>query len=813
MRHLRHTLRLLFKSPGFTIIAVLILGFGIGTNTAIFSLIDAVILKPLPYPEPDRLVRVCEPYQNNPFMVLDYPDYVDMSAAQHTFAALAVVGRYSLDLSSDKEPAHLQIGFVSPTIFKVTGLPAVLGRVFTDQEDIPNGPLLAVLSDRCWKTRFHSDPEIIGKNITLSEHSFQVIGVVPAQVNDWGPPATDIYVPANTLAPFGLFPTNRGDAMALRDIHFFLCLGRLKPGVSVAQAQADLETIHTNLSARYPGTNRGYGLRVIPLLDSMVNDYAATTWLLGVAVGCLLLISSANVANLLFARGLHRRREMMVRTALGASRRQLIAQLLLETMVLTFFGGILGLAIALGSAETIKKLSPPGLYRFQELTVDLNALLFVFVVILLTSVLSGLLPALNLSRASLAPGLKDEGGRAGTSGPQRHRTQSALVTAQVALACVLLIGAGLLVRSFQAAQNIPLGFNPHHLLTAGISITSAKYENDGARTRAFWDAVSTKVRQLPGVTDAALNDFPPLKDNTELLFRFTIEGQPDPGPGRQPVLAWQMVSSDYFRTLQVPLLQGRDFNSQDTVNKSDVVIVDAALAEHYFPGQNPLGKGITVQQMQGTQNCTIVGVVPHLRYKSPGQTETAFQAYFPYNQWNFDSEYLILRSDLDPGVLVPAVRKVVSSIDPGVPVYEVSTYDDVIAKNFATRKLCMLLVALFSGAALFLSATGLYGILAYAVGQRTREIGIRVALGAQSRNILRLITEQGLKIVCVGLVIGIGAALVAAPLIAGLLYGVSPADPITLGLAILILGLAGTLACLLPALRAARINPITALRE
>ena len=428
--------------------------------------------------------------------------------------------------------------------------------------------------------------------------------------------------------------------------------------------------------------------------------------------------------------------------------------------------------------------------------------------------ISVLIPAWTLSRASLAPGIKDEGGRAGTSGPQRHRAQSALVTAQEALACVLLIGAGLLVRSFQVAQNIPLGFNPHHLLTAGIAITSAKYENDAARTRTFWDAVSTKVRQLPGVTNAALNDFPPLKNDVEFPLRFTIDGQPDPGPGRQPVLAWQLVSSDYFRTLQVPLLQGRDFNSQDTADKSNVIIVDAALAEHYFPGQNPLGKGITVQQqMEGTRNCTIVGVVPHVRYKSPGQTETAFQAYFPYNQWNFDSEYLILRSDLDPGVLIPAVRKIVGSIDPGVPVYDVSTYDDVIAKNFVTRKLCMMLVTLFSGAALFLSATGLYGILAYAVGQRTREIGIRVALGAQSRNILRLITEQGLKIVCIGLVIGIGAALVAAPLIAGLLYGVSPADPITLGLAILVLGLAGTLACLLPALRAARINPITALRE
>jgi putative ABC transport system permease protein len=698
---LRYTLRLLLKSPGFAVTAVLILGFGIGANTAIFSLVDAVILKPLPFPQPDRLVQICEPYQNQQFTNLDYPDYVDIVAAQQTLAAVAVVIGGTFDLSVNGEPQHLQADFVSPSMFNVSGLPPILGRVFTEREDVPNGPFVMMLSEHCWRSRFHSDPSIIGKNIVLSENSFQVIGVVPAQPNDWGPPPAEAYAPIHTLVPLGMVATNRGYPLELRDVHYYGCIGRLKPGVSLAQAQADLETIHNNLLVRYPDTNRGYSLRVLPLLDSMLNDYAATTWLLGAAVLCLLLISCANVANLLFARGLQRRREMSIRSALGATRWRLIAQLLIETLFLSFLGGIVGLGIALGSAETIKRLSPPSLYRFQELSVNLNALLFVSAVILVTSLLAGLIPAWSLSRASFAPALKDEGGRAVTSGPQRHRTQSILVTGQVALACVLLIAAGLLVRSFAAAQNIPLGFNPHHLLTVGIGLNAVKYETDGVQTRAFWDALMTKVRRLPGVTEAALNDFLPLKWDWEYLSPFTIDGTPDPGPGKKPVLTWQMISNDYFRTLQIPLLQGRDFDSQDTVDKPSVAIVDSALAERYFPGQSPIGKGISVWSEEGIRDCTIVGVVPHLRYKSPGQTENALQAYFPYSQWDFDNVFLVVRSDLDAGVLIPAIRQTVTSIDSGVPIYDANTYDDVIAEKFVTRRLCALLVTLFSGAALF----------------------------------------------------------------------------------------------------------------
>jgi putative ABC transport system permease protein len=786
---------------------------GVGLNTAIFSLINAVILKPLPYPNPERLVRVCQPYQNDLSMGFDYPDFVDIAATQHSFELLAVADREVIDLSGSGQPEHLEVDFVSPSMFKVSGLPAVVGRVFTEQEDIPNGPFLAVLSEHFWRTRFQSDPKIIGKNLTLSDHSFQVIGVVPTQVCDWGPPTADIYAPANTLAPLGFLPNGSGYPLANRDVHRFFCAGRLKAGISVAESRADLELIQKNLLARYPDTNRGYGLLATSMLDSMVQEYAVTIWLLGAAVSCLLLISCANVANLHFARGLQLRWEMIIRAALGATRWRLMGQLLLETTCLSVLGGILGLLIAFSSVATMKWLSPPDSFRFQELSVDLSAMMFVFGAVLLTALVSGLLPGWSLSRVSLVPALKDEGDRAGTRGPQTQRTQSALVCAQVALACVLLIGAGLLVHSFQAAQNVPLGFNPHHLLTIRINLSSQKYETDGVQTRAFWDALITKIRRLPGVTEAGMSDLPPLKFDSEWLKPFTIDGQPELDPGRQPNLAWQQISSDLFRTMQVPILQGRDVNSQDTVDKQSVVIVDESLAQCYFPNQSPLGKGITLHDLEGNRDCTIIGVVPHLRYKSPGQAENTFQAYFPYSQWDYDGEFLILRSEVDPAALVPAVREAVASIDPGVPIYDVNTYDDVIAQKFVTRKLSMLLVSLFSVAALFLSAIGLYGVLAYSVGQRTREIGIRVALGAQPGNILRLITEQGLKIVGVGLIVGLLASLILVRFIEGILYGVAGTDPFSLCAAVIVLGLAALVACLLPALRATRINPITALRE
>jgi putative ABC transport system permease protein len=689
-------------------------------------------------------------------------------------------------------------------------LPVILGRVFTEKEDIPNGPSVAVLSGRCWRSRFQSDPNIIGKNVVLSDLNLQVIGIVPSQIDDWGPPGIDVYLPIHTIAAFHFLGNdvfeNRGGG------HDFTCFGRLKAGVRVSEGEADLKTIQDNLLIHYPGVNQGRSLQVFSLLGFIVNDYATTIWLLAAAVSVLLIVSCLNIANLLFARGLYRRREIMIRATLGASRWRVVGQLLLETLWLTSIGGTVGIVIANLCVWGSKSLIPTDLYRLQELRVNWNALGFAFCAIIVAVLVAGLLPALSLSQVTLAPALQSEGGRSGTGGPHRHRIQTGLVTAQVALTCVLLVAAGLLIRSFYATQTVELGFKPDHLFKAGISLTSVKYECDDGKTIAFWDELMTKIRQAPGVTDAAMSENPPLNGARWDISPFTVDGQPKPEPGHEPVLTPEAVSSGYFRTMQIPILQGRDFNAEDTADKSNVVIVNASLAEHFFRGENPIGKSIRIQYTANTQ-CTIVGVVPYVCDRTPGEEEIPFQSYQPYTQLAPSRQDVIIRSELSSSSLFASLRHAVASIDSGVPIYDASTYKEMIAEQFVTRRLSTLLVVLFSGATLFLSAIGLYGVLAYFVGQKTREIGIRMALGAQPRNIVTLVVKQGLWPVAIGLAIGILAGLLFARFIEALLYGVSAYDPIAIGLTPLVLGIVSVLACLLPAVRAIRISPTKVLNE
>ena len=817
LRSLRHTVRLLLKTPGFTVTAVLILGFGIGANTAIFSLIDAVLLNPLPFPKADRLVQIFQSRTDNGLLDrsdwggLDYPDYADLRSGQQSFDSLSVQYWDYLDLGGQGASERLTAIFASPDLFQVTNLPFILGRPFTDEEDKTGGPQVVVLSEFLWKRRFNSDPNVIGKNLTLSGESFQVIGVCQRQAEDVSTPSDDsVYLPVHVSELFGGSPW-----LQKRDEHALLCFGGLKEGVSIAQAQADLEVIQDNLVAQYPGTNQGYGIHVIPLLSSTVATYSATVWLLGGAVGCLLLISCANVANLLFARALERRKEMAIRATLGASRLRLAGQLLSETAFLSFLGGLFGLVVALWSIGLIKALSPDYLNRFQAVHLDTTVLLFVFGVTAIVSLLSGLLPALSLSKANLDIALKDESGRAATNGPQRQRTQSLMITGQVALACVLLIGAGLLVRSFQATQSLPLGFNPHHLLTANVNPTGKKY-SDMTRIRNLFDAVLEKARQLLGVTDAAMNQEQPFEWTFgDLKIPFHVPGQPASEPGKEPTMCAQAISPNYFKTIQIPLLRGRDFNAGDRVDSQHVTIVDEAFAERFFPGRDPIGKQIDdLGTWSGKGSWTIVGVVQNSRHNSPEHLLAPFQTYFPYSQRDsLYRQFLLIRTPGDPTALIPAVRQIMASVDPDVPVDRMMNLDELIASRFATRRLGVLLITLFSSFALLLSAVGLYGTLAYWVSLRKREIGVRIALGAHASNILRLVIRQGLKLVCLGLIVGIVSALILVRFIDSILYGVSGSDPAALALAIGVLGLAALLACLLPALRATRINPVTVLRE
>ena len=804
---LRRTIRLLLKSPGFTITAVLILGFGIGANTAIFSLINTVLLKPLPYPHPDRLVQICQGIESSPDTQFDYPDYQDVCHQQTGFSDLAAIRTWHFDLSGQGEPLRLTGGYVSASFFKVFSVPFLLGRPITETEDIPGGPLVAIINERIWKNHFGGDPAIIGKKINLDNQSCLIVGVAPAQIEDWTA-GLDVLLPLNVMPVFG------NDRLFVRATHRLDCYGRLKEGVTLSQAQAECGLIQMSLSERYPESDRGYTIHVIPLLRGAVSDYAPALWVLGAAVACLLLIACANVANLFLTRALDRKREMNVRAAMGASRLRLACQLAFETAFLSILGGLLGLVIAICTIGFIKALSPQqDLARFERVGLDETALLFCFGATMVTSLLFGIFPAWNLSKVNPGSALRGEDLRSATTGHQRQRLQSLLIIAQVALACILLVAAGLLMRSFQATQAVRLGFNPHGLLAAQIELSGIHYGSD-SHSLTFFLSLLEKVRRLPGVSAVALNPDPPFNDWNG-IEPFGVAGRPDAEPGQETTLEWQCVTPGYFRTLEIPLLAGRDFDDDDVQKSQKVVIIDQAMADRLFPGQDPIGKQIHDYEEKDKQErgyFTIIGVTKNIRHDSPDSPSADFQAYFPFPLRLRDG-ILLVRTEKDPLALVPAVRKAVAAIDPTVALAKVSTFDGWIGKKFMARRLSTLLVSLFSGAALCLSAIGVYGVLAYSVGQRTRELGIRIALGAQSDNILRLITAQGLRIVGVGLIVGLLASLILVRFIEGILYGVSATDPFSLCAAVIVLGLAALVACLLPAHRATRINPITALRE
>jgi len=808
--YLRHTIRLLLKSPGFAITAILILGLGIGANTAIFSLINGVLLKPLPYPQGDRLIRIYQPTLDVPRMNVAYSDYVDFKAGQHTLQGLTLIGADDFQITGDAEPERLDGAYVTGNFFAVMGRPFLLGRPFGEAEEKAAANVV-VLTDVLWRKRFHGDPKVLGQNITLNGRVFQIIGITPPQANEIN--RIDLYIPF-TLSP------NYKDVSNRRSGHSYDCIGRLKDGVTLDQAQADFEVITRNLVTLYPDTSSLFGIRLVPLLNSVVSDYSATLWLLGGAVLCLLLITCANTANLLLARARERTKEITVRAALGASRERLIIQLLSESLILALLGGGVGLLTGCWGVSLIKTLDPGKITRLQAISIDGTALLFVFVVTLLTALLFGLLPALVLSRANLASALRDEGGRTGTAGRERQRSQNLLVIGQVALASVLLIGAGLLLRSFLALQSVPLGFKSDHVLVADVYLASTKYA-DGETRKAVFDSLLDKVGRLPGVIDAGLNAAVPFGENRD-LETVIIAGRPVIDVSRLPWAVHQIVSPSYFRTLGIQLLKGRLFDERDQENGENVVIINRSIAQRLFAGEDPIGKQLDdMGQLFNRPRhlITIIGIVADVQHGDPEVQGTSFQAYYPYTQTAGGfGEYskfatLVVHTNGDPRALVPVLRKAVDTIDPDLPLTNVGPYGDQIAKSFTAKRLSLIIVSLFSGVALLLASIGLYAVLSYSVSLRVREIGVRMALGAEATNIIKLVTYQGLRIIGVGLIIGAGGGIILGQVIGSVLYGVSATDPTALLTGTTVLALAALLACLLPAFRATRIDPITALRE
>jgi putative ABC transport system permease protein len=809
---LRHTLRLLLKSPGFVVTAILILAFGIGANTAVFSLIDSVLLTPSPYPDPARMTIVSMPSEGAPDGMFDYPDYLDYVANQHSFRALGLSTWDWLDVVQNGNPERIKVSFVTAGTFEAFGIPFLVGRPFTTQDDKPGGPLLAVLSEPFWRTHFGADPNIIGENIVINGHSCQIIGVSkPINGNYEDPPK--VLLPLNTADVVTDWGNWRG-----RDYHGHFCVGRLKDGVTLAQAQADLEVIQRNLVARYP-EDKGYGVRVDDSYFAETKPYSSTLWLLIGAATALLLISTINVATLLVARASDRQREMMIRAAMGASRFRLIFQSLVESALLSLIGGLLGIPVALLGIQLIKSVSPQDMRGIFDVSLNPEALGVSFIVAMFTAVGSGLFPAFISSKANSGAALRGSGDRGTTAGPQHRLAQSMMMIGQISLTCVLLIGTGLLVRSFQAAQDVPLGFDPHNVLMAEIHLMNQNYQ-DQSQADSFFAALLEKASHLRGVTTAALSDSPfCFVWFHDVGTTFSVPGQPPPEPGHEPRLNLQLVTPGYFNSLQIPLLEGRDFDDRDKRSpdqrfQNPGIIISRNLADSFFPGGSPIGKQIelTASYMEA-KTYTIIGVVENTRHAPLDQPSPKFNAYCPYYQHLTHYEYLILRSAGDPRILLPALRSMVTTIDPELPLGRLTTFDEIVAGGFGTRKLSALSVSIFSGASLFLSAVGLYGVLAYMVGRQTREIGVRIAVGALSLNILTLILKRGFTIVGLGIVIGMLTALGLSGFIGSLLYGVSGNDPITIALSILILCSAAFIACLLPALRAIRINPVTALRE
>jgi putative ABC transport system permease protein len=816
---LRYALRMLAKQPAFTATAILTLALGIGANTAIFSVINAVLLRPLPYPQPDRLILIRERTNIFDSGSVSLPNYLDWRVSQRGFTDLALFRRDDANLSgaaSDVEAERVGSMRVTYNFLSVLAVPPELGRDFRESDDVPHCKKVALISDELWKRRFGASHDVIGQSVTLDGVQREIIGVVPSNVQLAR--KAQIYIPLEDL---------RADKDYLdRGIHPGLsALGRLKPNVTLAQATADLNDIAAELERRYPDSNTGRRVTALILLDSAVKDYKHGVTLLLAAVGCVLLIACANVANMQLARALGRERELAVRAALGASRSQLAKQVFIESAILAVLGAIAGVLLALWGLDAIKAIAPghsasfapSDATRFQEANLDLKVLAFTAAVAVAAGVLVGIWPALRVSRtASLTLSLH-EGGRGTSGGAHSQRVRSGLVVAQVALALLLLLGAGLTLKSFRNAQNARLGFNPENILVADVSLPKARYDTDEKIAR-FNDQLIERIRLLPGVEAAALGSNIPF-DNNEWDSSFHLTGTPPYPPGERPEAEVNHVTPDYFRVMGMPLLRGRAFTTDDRAGRPRLVIIDETLAQKYFPGKDPIG-----QQMDDNRSdeknpppLTIVGVVPRTRNEAPGE-DNVEQYHWP--QMTFAADQVPNRSNMllvrvksgNPLALVPAIKRELQGLDPDQAFAGISTMESNIEKSLGSRRMMMSLLGEFAIIALVLASVGLYGVMALTVTQRTRELGIRLALGAQRADVFRLVLAQGMLLVLGGLTIGLLGAVGAARGLQSVLYGVGRFDVSALSVALLALAMVALLACWLPARRATRVDPIEALR-
>jgi putative ABC transport system permease protein len=811
---------MLQKQPGFSVIAILTLALAIGANTAIFSVVNAVLLRPLPYPQPDRLVLIRERTNIFDSGSVSLPNYLDWRASQRGFTDLALFRRGDANLSgatSDVEAERVSSARVSYNFLSVLGVPPELGRDFRESDDVPHCKKVALISDGLWKRRFGGSRGVVGQSIMLDGVEREIIGVLPANVQL--PRKVQVFITLEDLRADKDY-VDRGNHPG------FSALGRLKPNVTLEQGKADLNNIAAELERRYPDSNAGRRVTALILLESAVKDYKNGVTLLLAAVGCVLLIACANVANLQLARALGRERELAVRAALGASRGQLAKQVFIESAILAVLGAVAGVLLALWGLDAIKAIAPGSsasfapsdAARFQEVNLDFKVLAFTAAMAIGTGLLVGVWPALRVSRtASLTLSLH-EGSRGTSDGAQRQRVRSGLVVAQVALALLLLAGAGLTLKSFRNAQNTPLGFNPANILVADVLLPKARYDTD-EKVAHFNDQLVERIRALPGVEAAALGLNIPFDDN-EWDSSFHLTGTPPYPPGERPAAEVNFVTPDYFRLMGMPLLHGRAFTADDRAGRPRSVIIDETLAQKYFPGKDPIGQQIDDNRSdeKNPPPLTIVGVVPRTRNEAPGEDNVEQyhwpQMTFAANQVPNRGNMLLVRvKSGNPLALVPAIKRELQALDPDQAFAHISTMENNIANSLGSRRMMMSLLAAFAGIALLLASVGLYGVMALTVTQRTRELGIRLALGAQRADVFRLVLSQGMLLVLAGLIIGLLGVVGAGRGLQSVLYGVGGFDGPALTFALFALAVVALIACWLPALRATRVDPITAIRR
>jgi putative ABC transport system permease protein len=799
---LRYGMRMLLKHKSVTAIAVLSLALGIGANTAIFSLVDAVLLRPLPFHEPDRLVMVWEEAsrigfpRNTPAPA----NYADWKAQNQSFEDLAALRYGSYNLTDENEPEKVEAQAVTANFFPLLGVVPVRGRSFAPEEDQPEGNKVVLLSYSLWQRRFGGDPELIGKELLLDGQQHTVIGVMPSGFQFLAK-ETDMWLPmaftARDLA-------NRGG-------HYLTVVGRLKPGVTLAQGQDDIAAITHHINETNPTPGFELGSVVISLREQLAGNVRPMLLVLLGAVGLVLLIACANIANLLLARGAARYREIAVRTALGAGRHRIVRQLLTESMLLAVAGGVAGLFIAWLSFSFLKQIIPSSMALNANVQIDAKVFGFMLLLSLFTGIIFGLTPALQAARIDLNVVLKQGGGRTGT-GAGHRRLRGALVVTEIALALVLLVGAGLLIQTFLRLRALDIGVNPENVLTLRTSLPRSKYSELPKRV-AFYEQVLERVRALPGVVAAGYTSAVPLtwKGGTN---GFTVEGA-DPQPGQDANT--RQVSAGYMETMNINLRQGRFFDDHDDAQSQPVTIINETMARQYWPGESALGKRFKVGSIDDQVPwITIVGIVGDIKemgLEAPPKAEM----FFPYQQlprvlWNMPRD-LTVRTTGDPLSLVAAVRQAVWSVDPAQPVSNVRTMEDILSGEVTQRRITMTLLAAFAGLALLLASLGIYGVLSYAVAQRTQEIGIRMALGANRLEVLRLVMGDGLRLAGAGVAIGLGVSLALTQLMTRLLFGVTASDPRTLAGVTLLLLTVALVACYVPARRAARVDPMVALRN